>query len=56
LNLDGPQPVVAPPRPDAPPAELTEAEKKAVTRKRRRLNELKIAIGKLQEELEEHDE
>ena len=56
LNLDGPQPVVAPPRPDAPPAELTEAERKELRRKKKRLNELRLKADKLAEELEEHDE
>jgi hypothetical protein len=47
---------VAPPRPDAPPAELTEAEKKELRRKKKRLNELRLKADKLAEELEEHDE
>jgi hypothetical protein len=54
LNLDGVQPKVLPPRPDAPPAELTEAEKKELRRKRKRLNELRLKADKLAEELEEH--
>ena len=54
LNLDGVQPVVLPVRPAGPPAELTEREKKILYRKRKRLNELKIQIGRLQDELEEH--
>ena len=54
LNLDGVQPVVAPPRPDAVPAELTEAEKKELRRKKKRLNELRLKADKLAEELEEH--
>jgi len=33
LNLDGEQPVYAPARPDEPPKELTEAEKKELRRK-----------------------
>jgi hypothetical protein len=55
LNLDGPQPVVAPPRPAAPPAELTEAEKKELRRKKKRLNELRLKADKLAEELKEHN-
>jgi len=55
LNLDGPQPVVAPPRPDAPPAELIEAEKKELRRKKKRLAALKLAADRLAEELEEHN-
>lgn len=54
LNLDGVQPVVAPPRPDAPPVELTEAEKKELRRKKKRLAALKLAADKLAAELEEH--
>jgi hypothetical protein len=56
LNLDGEQPVYAPVRPDAPPPELTEAEKKELRRKKKRLNELRLKADKLAEELEEHDE
>ena len=56
LNLDGVQPVVVPPRPDAPPVELTEAEKKELRRKKKRLASLKLAADKLAEELEEHDD
>jgi len=56
LNLDGPQPVVAPPRPDAPPAELTEAERKELRRKKKRLNELRLKADKLAEELAEHED
>jgi tetrahydromethanopterin S-methyltransferase subunit G len=55
LNLDGPQPVVAPPRPDAVPAELTEKEKKELRRKQKRLNDLKLKVDRLTEELEEHN-
>ena len=54
LNLDGVQPVVAPPRPDAVPTELSEAEKKVLRRKKKRLASLKLAADKLAEELEEH--
>ena len=54
LNLDGEQPVVAPPRPDAVPTELSEAEKKVLRRKKKRLASLKLAADKLAEELEEH--
>jgi hypothetical protein len=54
LNLDGEQPKVLPPRPDAPPVELTETEKKVLRRKRKRLASLKLAADKLAEELEEH--
>ena len=39
LNLDGEQPVVAPLRPDAVPAELTEVEKKVLRRKKKRVKE-----------------
>jgi hypothetical protein len=56
LNLDGEQPKMAPPRPEAVPAELTEAEKKELRRKKKRLNELRLKADKLAEELEEHDE
>ena len=56
LNLDGVQPVVAPPRPDAVPTELSEAEKKVLRRKKKRLASLKLAADKLAEELEEHDD
>jgi tetrahydromethanopterin S-methyltransferase subunit G len=55
LNLDGPQPVVAPPRPEAVPVELTEKEKKELRRKKKRLNELKLKVDRLTEELEEHN-
>jgi hypothetical protein len=55
LNLDGEQPVYAPPRPDGIPAELTEAEKKELRRKKKRLNELRLKADKLAEELEEHN-
>ena len=55
LNLDGEQPKVAPPRPEAVPAELTEAEKKELRRKKKRLNELRLKADKLAEELEEHN-
>ena len=54
LNLDGVQPVVVPPRPDAVPTELSEAEKKVLRRKKKRLNELRLKADKLAEELEEH--
>ena len=54
LNLDGEQPKVLPPRPDAVPTELSEAEKKVLRRKRKRLASLKLAADKLAEELEEH--
>jgi hypothetical protein len=54
LNLDGEQPKVLPPRPDAPPAELTEKEKKELRRKKKRLAALKLAADKLAAELEEH--
>ena len=56
LNLDGVQPVVVPPRPDAVPTELSEAEKKVLRRKRKRLASLKLAADKLAEELAEHDD
>lgn len=54
LNLDGVQPKIIPPRPDAPPAELTEKEKKELRRKKKRLNELRLKADKLAEELKEH--
>ena len=54
LNLDGEQPKVLPPRPDAVPVELTEKEKKELRRKKKRLAALKLAADKLAEELEEH--
>ena len=54
LNLDGVQPVVAAPRPEAIPEELSEAEKKELRRKKKRLNELRLKADKLAEELEEH--
>jgi hypothetical protein len=56
LNLDGEQPKVAPPRPDGIPVELTEAEKKELRRKKKRLNELRLKADKLAEELEEHED
>jgi hypothetical protein len=56
LNLDGEQPKVLPPRPDAVPAELTEKEKKELRRKKKRLAALKLAADKLAEELAEHDD
>jgi len=56
LNLDGEQPKVMPPRPDGIPAELTEAEKKELRRKKKRLNELRLKADKLAEELEEHED
>lgn len=56
LNLDGVQPVVVPPRPDAVPAELTEAEKKELRRKRKRLAALRLEADRLAVELEEHEE
>ncbi len=56
LNLDGEQPKVAPPRPEAVPAELTEAEKKELRRKKKRLNELRLKADKLAEELAEHED
>ena len=56
LNLDGEQPKVLPPRPDAPPVELSEAEKKILRRKKKRLNELRLKADKLAEELAEHDD
>ena len=55
LNLDGEQPKVMPPRPDGIPAELTEAERKELRRKKKRLNELRLKADKLAEELEEHN-
>jgi hypothetical protein len=56
LNLDGEQPKVAPPRPEAIPVELTEAERKELRRKKKRLNELRLKADKLAEELEEHED
>jgi len=56
LNRDGEQPKVAPPRPDGIPVELTEAEKKELRRKKKRLNELRLKADKLAEELEEHED
>ena len=55
LNLDGEQPKVAPPRPEAVPVELTEKEKKELRRKQKRLNDLKLKVDRLTEELEEHN-
>ena len=46
INLDGEQPKVAPPRPEAVPVELTEAEKKELRRKKKRLAALKLAADK----------
>jgi hypothetical protein len=40
----------------APPVELTEAEKKELRRKKKRLAALKLAADKLTEELEAHDD
>jgi hypothetical protein len=54
LNLDGEQPKVMPPRPDGIPVELTEAERKELRRKKKRLAALKLAADRLAEELEEH--
>lgn len=54
LNLDGEQPVYAPPRPDAAPVELTEKEKKVLRRKKKRLASLRLEADRLAEELEEH--
>jgi hypothetical protein len=47
LNLDGEQPVVVPPRPEGIPEELSEAEKKELRRKKKRLKA---------DKLEEHEE
>lgn len=54
LNLDGEQPKVLPPRPEGIPEELSEAEKKVLRRKKKRLAALKLAADKLAAELEEH--
>lgn len=56
LNLDGTQPVVATPRPDVAPAELTEKEQKVLRRKRKRLAALRLEADRLAVELEEHEE
>ena len=56
LNLDGEQPKVLPPRPEGIPEELSEAEKKILRRKKKRLASLKLAADKLAEELAEHDD
>lgn len=55
LNLDGVQPKVLASRPETIPEELTEAEKKVLRRKKKRLAALRLEADKLAEELEEHD-
>ena len=55
LNLDGEQPKVLPPRPESIPEELSEAEKKELRRKKKRLASLRLEADRLAEELEEHN-